>query len=110
MITTPLAKHAELAYELFRWYRLREDGDTYADAELSATAVINALVAATPFDLSWTVPSHPIIAWISDTFQVHWKRAAQAYSEFAAPPKALRFVSGEAIKFVDGDYIETVDP
>ena len=75
MITTPNAKREELAYELLRWYTL-----SMADARTLADDVIAALVAATPFDDSWTVANHPLVAWLGDTFMVHWKRASQAFA------------------------------
>ena len=81
MITSPNAKREELAYELLRWYGT--DLYTMASARVEAAAVIAALIAATPFDTAWTVDNLPLTGWISDTFQVHWKRAAQGIAVLA---------------------------
>ena len=91
MITSPNAKLEELAYELLRWYGdntvnpIPEPHPTYGmpEARIEAAAVIAALTAATPFDHTWTISNHPLVAWIGDTFQVHWKRASQGFAVLA---------------------------
>ena len=74
MISTPLAKHAELANELFRWYRTLEAGYTVSDAATAASAIIVELELNAPS--TDRIITHPLVDWISYTFTCSWSQAS----------------------------------
>ena len=93
MITSPQAKHEELAYELLRWYNSATY--TITQARLDATDVIEFMLAAiATSELNrQPVVHHPLTEWIANTFIVHWWIAGIGTS--STGPTGLDYVTSE---------------
>lgn len=90
MITTPNAKHEELAYELLRWYRSATY--TITEARVDATTMIEVMLAAiaTSELTRQPVTQHPLTEWLANVFIVHWWVAGLAVA--ASGPSGLEYV------------------